>query len=303
MRRKNRNSQIITIIVLLVCVLGISVGFAAFSNVLTVKPGATITPDESTFSVDFSSSSTSLITNPVAPILTPDTLNANSAVIDNSGDPTITGFKVDFTQPGQTAVYKFYAFNNGEYTAHLTNINFLNVESEDSHKVCKTIYGTLETEVTAACDDITMTVQVGGLTVTDTTTGITGRSIAKGASHEIIITIEYKSGSTPTTGDFSTRFGSIELEYTSTPNEAKEITFEISVDRTCTYPTTYTALEGMTFSEWVESDYNIHGFIIKYDRLYFSGGDEMVWGPDYTVTTGDEYIQESFCYTGEMALS
>ena len=46
---------------------------------------------------------------------------AEDATIDNSGDPTITGLKANFTEPGQKVEYVFYSHNAGEYDAFLNS--------------------------------------------------------------------------------------------------------------------------------------------------------------------------------------
>ena len=50
---KNRNAQVIAIVALVVAVLGLSVGFASFSNVLNIQASANVKPDSSTLNVDF----------------------------------------------------------------------------------------------------------------------------------------------------------------------------------------------------------------------------------------------------------
>ena len=96
---KNRDTKLILVTVLAVGVMGLSIGFAAFSNVLKINSAATVSPDASTFNVDFSSSESEVETNPIVPEITqantPEvtpavSLAATNAVIDNSSDPTIT---------------------------------------------------------------------------------------------------------------------------------------------------------------------------------------------------------------------
>ena len=98
-----RSSKIIAVAALCVAVVGLTLGFAAFSNTLTIESSANVKPDASTFNVDFSSSNSALENNPVAPVLEPGTLNAGSATISNVGNPTISGLEVEFTEPGQKA--------------------------------------------------------------------------------------------------------------------------------------------------------------------------------------------------------
>ncbi|MBQ9071584.1 MAG: hypothetical protein IJY25_00295, partial [Bacilli bacterium] len=63
---KDRNKKLI-IMIALIAVVGVSIGFAAFSSSLLIKSSLSVDPDSSTFSVVFSSSSTALETNAITP--------------------------------------------------------------------------------------------------------------------------------------------------------------------------------------------------------------------------------------------
>ena len=89
---KNRSTQLIAIIALVVGIIGLSVGFASFSSVLSIKSSADVKPDKDSFTVVFS------------------------------------------TEPGQKAVYSFYAYNAGELTAYLNSIIYSNVVGQTSSK-------------------------------------------------------------------------------------------------------------------------------------------------------------------------
>jgi hypothetical protein len=202
---KNRSSK-----------FSLSVGFAAFSNSLVIKSSAKVTPNSSTFNVDFSSSGTSLATTAVAPTKTPTTLTATSAAIDNTSDPTISNLSVTFTEPGQKVVYTFYAYNAGQYDAYLKSITYANVTGKTAAKVCTAASGTTDTLVQAACDDITVSVKVGDLSeVSGSKASITGHTLAKGAFEQVTVTIEYASNGDRADGDFTVAFGDITLLYSS----------------------------------------------------------------------------------------
>ena len=49
---KDRSTKIIAIAALLIGIVGLSLGFAAFSNTLTISSSAEVTPDQSAFNVD-----------------------------------------------------------------------------------------------------------------------------------------------------------------------------------------------------------------------------------------------------------
>ena len=47
--RKNQKQKIMAIVALCISVLGLTLGFAAFSNTLTISSSATVTPDSKDF--------------------------------------------------------------------------------------------------------------------------------------------------------------------------------------------------------------------------------------------------------------
>lgn len=213
---KNRNAQVIAIVALVVAVLGLSVGFASFSNVLNIQSSANVKPDSSTLNVDFSSSIDSVTVAEITPTATPNSIVTTNATIDNSADPTISNLSATFTEPGQSVVYKFYAYNAGELNAYLKSIVYANVAGSNATKVCTAKEGTTDALVQKACENILVKVKVGN--ELETATGkasITGHSLAKKTGEMITVTLEYAAGAERTDGDFSVAFGNITLNYSS----------------------------------------------------------------------------------------
>ena len=241
-KMKKKNKQITTLAILLVAVVGLSIGFAAFSNILTISSGATVTPNASTFNVDFSSSATSVVANNITPTVVGAT--GTAATIDNTANPTIKNLNATFTSPGQSVKYTFYAYNAGEYEAFLTNIKYLNVTGEESNKVCSKGANTTEALVTAACDDISVTVKADTITATGTQ-AVSGKSLAKGASHKIEVTIAYAENGDRADGDFTVAFGDISLTYSTVEGQA---TFEFTF-----FGNTCTLNEGATWQDFLDS--------------------------------------------------
>lgn len=212
----DRNSKVIAIVALCVAVIGLTVGFAAFSNLLTISSEASVKPDASTFKVVFSSSDSSLSTSPIIPVKSPDSIIAKNGIINNSSTPTISGLSATFTQPGDKVTYTFYARNEGEYDAFLNNINFNNVSGDSTSKKCTAGYETTESLVQAACDDIILSIKVGNESeVTTSQSSITDHLLSKSGSEEIIVEIEYTAGGSRADGDFTVEFGDISLTYGS----------------------------------------------------------------------------------------
>ncbi|MBR3230276.1 MAG: hypothetical protein IKF91_05585 [Bacilli bacterium] len=219
---KDRSTKIIAIAALLVGVVGLSLGFAAFSNTLTISSSAEVTPDQNTFNVDFSSTTSGDLTeSAVTPVLTPTgvtNFTATDGTIDNTvaGAPKITGLHATFTEPGQKATYTFSAKNIGEYEAFLKSIAFENVTGESTTKVCTPGSGTTAALVTAACADINVSIKVGSEAVATGSVGsITNHSLAINANDPIVVTIEYAAGGHRADGDFTVAFGDIVLTYSS----------------------------------------------------------------------------------------
>ena len=213
---KNRNAQVIAIVALVVAVLGLSIGFASFSNVLNIQASANVKPDSSTLNVDFSSSIDSVTVAEITPTATPNSIVTTNATIDNSADPTISNLSATFTEPGQSVVYKFYAYNAGELNAYLKSIVYANAAGSNATKVCTAKEGTTDALVQKACENILVKVKVGN--ELETATGkasITGHSLAKKTGEMITVTLEYAAGAERTDGDFSVVFGNITLNYSS----------------------------------------------------------------------------------------
>lgn len=215
MSQKN-NSKKATILILVIAILCLSIGFSAFSTNLNISSNANVSPDATSFSVVFSSSDSTLETNPINPTKNPESITATAATINNSSTPTISNLSATFTAPGQSATYNFYTRNTGEYDAFLKDIIFQNIVSQSASKTCTANPGTTDSLVQAACNDIKLSIKIGNENeVSTTTNSITGHSLLKGASEPVTVTIEYLSNGARADGDFSVSFGDISLNYSS----------------------------------------------------------------------------------------
>ena len=209
---ENKSYKIITIVALILGIVGVTLGYAAFSSTLTITSAAEVKPDPSTFNVDFSSSNSAVEANPITPTLsaTVTGFSATNATIDNTSDPVISNLKATFTEPGQNVKYKFYAYNAGEYIAYLNSIVF------SGTKTCTAKTGTTQSLVDTACNGIHLSVQVGSETATETSVAsITGHTLAVNAGEQITVVISYASGSAIADGDFDVTFPNVVLTYAS----------------------------------------------------------------------------------------
>lgn len=204
--------KIIALVALILGAIGVTIGYAAFSNTLTITSQAEVHPDTSAFNVDFSSSSSGVVADPVTPTLSANVtgFTATNASIDNSNDPVISNLNATFTAPGQSATYTFYAYNAGEYIAYLNSIVF------SGTKTCTAASGTTQSLVDSACNGITLSVKVGSEAATTTSlASISSHSLAKNTAEEIVVTISYAAGSAVADGNFTVSLPSVVLTYSS----------------------------------------------------------------------------------------
>lgn len=242
---KDRGTRVLALCALFVGVFGLSIGFAAFSNTLNISTTAKYTADDTQFDVDFFADDEAKSTTLAAPANVEVTgvgegtdkaakYDLSEVEIDNTTDgaaPTITGLNAEFTAPGQTVTYTFYAVNIGLYDAHLKSINAAKVKADD-YIVCTPVGDADATYVANACKDISLSVQVGSLTplVISGNTGLTGNTdsisnhvLAKdesdnvGDADTITVTITYDgdADSQRVDGDFTVQFGDVSLVYAS----------------------------------------------------------------------------------------
>lgn len=211
---RDRSTKVIAIVALCVAVFGLSVGFAAFSNDLTIKSEATVKPNASDFDVNFSSSDTSETDGTVTATSTAG-VTAQDATINNATAPTISGIKVEFTEPGQSAKYSFFVHNAGKYNAFLNNVTFKNVTDANANIVCVAAEGTNANMVASACQGISIKVKVGTTTFVEPTPTITSHELLIDQYEPVEVTIEYKTGAARADGDFQVNIGDIVLTYGS----------------------------------------------------------------------------------------
>jgi len=204
---KDRSFKIIAIVALCVGMIGLGLGFANYSSLLTISSGAEVGTSGGNFSVVFSSAENSLSTNDVEAQRSATTFTANNATIknDDTTGPTISGLGATFTQPGQHVTYTFYARNEGEYTA------FLNEITVAAGKTCTAKEGTSEEVKNKLCNGMSLEVKIADATV-ETDNAVSGHSLAVGEDEKIEVKISYN----PTealVGDISVTFDDITLKY------------------------------------------------------------------------------------------
>ncbi len=214
---KNKGTKIIAIIALIVAVIGLSLGFAAFSSILTIQSSAEVTPDETDFSNNIKFVTTEGSGNSV-------TASGQGATGDNAtlGDSQISNIKAHFTKPGQSVTYSFKVKNESSYDAYLKSIIFGNANGDSKPIVCKAADGTDASLVEEACKGIYVTVTVGegdgtkAVATNGSNDEIDEHKLAKKLGEEpVTVKIEYKTGSGVADGKFDVVIGDVKLNYST----------------------------------------------------------------------------------------
>ena len=117
---KTRKVKIISLIVLVIMVLGLTVAFAALSQTLTINGSAAV--NAASWDIHFENL----------------TLSEKTGTAEVSGTPQLTGtvisgINVSLNKPGDKIVYEFDLVNNGSIEAKLTNINVNNLIFKSSY--------------------------------------------------------------------------------------------------------------------------------------------------------------------------
>lgn len=174
----NKQSKIITIVVLCIAVVGITLGFAAFSNTLTISSNATVSPNSSDFKMTiYGMSSLSALekgidniyevetydslttTVPYIEISNQTITDSTPAIINNEAH-TISNISATFTKPDNTnsITYMFMIKNDGKYSAYIKETDFKAMENKLSTKTCVSKTDINKDLVTEACDGIRLSI-------------------------------------------------------------------------------------------------------------------------------------------------
>lgn len=183
MKKKN---NMVGFIALIVAIVGLSIGFAAFSTTLTVDFGNTkVTPSSSDWDVTY--------------VCTPTATASGTATCGKGSVSGTTWASLTATlkRPGDKCVWKCTIENSGKYIAYLKSIS-------GGAKTCTP--AATSAIATEACSDITFTKSPGSA----------GSSIAVGGSQAVTLTLNYPSGSQPTDETLNITISNITYNYSST---------------------------------------------------------------------------------------
>lgn len=115
---RNRKYSYIVIMILMICVIALGVAFAAFSTVLTINGGATVSA--SNWEIVFEGLTN---TNTIdIPTITGTASEVTHPTITNNGT-SIGDYAVTVKTPGDAVAYDFKIHNKGDYYARITSID------------------------------------------------------------------------------------------------------------------------------------------------------------------------------------
>ena len=204
MENNNRYSKYAAVIALLISVIGVSLGFAAYSNTVQIQAAADVrlpSVKVGELSVDPDEQQDGTVT--------PTTTGGATAEAADLTDEGIENIRVHFTAPGQSATYSFYGVNTSAFVAYLNSVVF-------GTKACSpstTGNPATASYVTDACNDIVMTISAGSDSWTETENNIDSHSVSSESNEPIAVTIEYLDGGNTADGDFDVDFGTSTITY------------------------------------------------------------------------------------------
>lgn len=227
---RERNNKVLAIVALCVAIFGLTIGFAAFSNTLTISSSATVSPNKTAFNVDFSTSDQNVATSAIVPSTTNGATGTNASIDNSNENPVIGNVSANFSEPGQSVTYDFFIYNSGEYDAFLNSAIFGSVPNSTLSKVCSISQDDVTAgrptasvdSLAAACEAINIEVIVGEGTEGNTKrtfraseTNISDFIIAKKSSKKVSIVLTYAANGARADGNFKVDFGDIALSFGS----------------------------------------------------------------------------------------
>lgn len=179
---KERGAKIIAIVALLIAVVGLTVGYAAYSSTLTINGTATVDP--ASWKVNFDYKTGDSLTGTT-------TGHATETTAPTLADTTISGFDVTLKAPGDSVTYNFLIKNSGTLNAELANFTMgtLTCAPNASSSIS-------QEDATKLCGELKYT-----LTYADGSTITTGTTLNSNDSKELELKLEWPSTSTLSVSD------------------------------------------------------------------------------------------------------
>lgn len=179
---KERGAKIIAIVALLIAVVGLTVGYAAYSSTLTINGTATVDP--ASWKVNFGYKTGDSLTGTIKG-------HATETTAPTLADTTISGFDVTLKAPGDSVTYNFLIKNSGTLNAKLANFTMgtLTCAPNDGSSIS-------QEDATKLCGELKYT-----LAYADGSTITTGTTLNANDSKELELKLEWPSASTLSVSD------------------------------------------------------------------------------------------------------
>lgn len=192
---KDRGAKIIVAIALVVAIVGLTIGYAAYSTTLKITGTANVDPAK--WDVHFANKTGDSLTATIegkAVETTAPTLTATN----------ISGFDVTLKAPGDTVTYNFLVKNTGTIDAILTSFSMGGITCAPTEKS-----STTQEDADKLCGELSYSLKYAdGSVIT------TGATLAAGGTSDLVLKIEWlKSSSFLVTGDVLVNIGTSTFVY------------------------------------------------------------------------------------------
>lgn len=177
---KERGAKVIAIVALLIAVVGLTVGYAAYSSTLTINGTANVDPASWKVNFGYKDGTTSLTGT--------KTGHATETTAPTLADTTISGFDVTLKAPGDSVTYNFLIKNSGTLNAELASFTMGTLTCAPNASGSGSIS---QEDATKLCGELTYT-----LTYADGSTITTDTALDAGDSKELVLKLEWPSAST-----------------------------------------------------------------------------------------------------------
>lgn len=184
MNNRDKGMKFAVITALVIGVMGVAVGFAAFSTALEIDGSATV--NTSSWNVFFASATKDGTST--ATVVTEPTITTNDA---GKALAKLNNWQVTFNEPGQFAKYNIKVTNSGSYEAILDNVNI------PTNLTCTGTGDAKATDETNVCGNLEYTLTYAtAQTHSDSTSSAViteGDKLAAGQSVDLVLTLTYKA--------------------------------------------------------------------------------------------------------------
>lgn len=198
MEKKDRGFKIVAIVALLVATLGLTIAYAGFTAILDIS-GSTTATVSSKFSVIWTDITTGENIGKTG-YAVPGSLTISNA------NKTVSGNIGTLKAPGDSITYSWYAKNDGDIDAVLTNV------SPVGALTCApaATNGSTGEEATAVCSKLVLTLKYNDTAVASAT----NVDLLKGTSKKVELTLSYPAGDpVQVSGDVAVTLGQTKFNY------------------------------------------------------------------------------------------